>query len=250
MTATQPVTSLSFISHNLAAVASLKTHFHLLLASLATMRSSYGTADTHLSSALSTLRAYNPPSWAPCETALKVLFGWAQVRIARAARGGEDEREAEDALEAVIFVCAKRRKEGREGGIAEHLKNVAMLSLLLLRLSNSAPPTPSTTLTDTLVRTLTACEPASTSSAPSRLIHSLAQALTVPSITASKAALSAALALANQMQANHVRVGVLALLANVFLWTREGEVSSSSLQWDLSRGESRAFAERSRPART
>lgn len=244
MTATQPITSLSFISHNLAAVASLKVHFHLLLASLATMRSSYATADTHLSSALSTLRAYNPSSWATSEAALKVLFGWAQVRVARAARGGEDEREAEDALEALIFACDKRRKEGKEGAIAEHLKNVAMLSLLLLRLSNSAQPTPSTTPTDTLVRTLTASERASTSSAPSRLIHSLAQALTVPSITASKAALSAALALANQMQANHVRVGVLALLANVFLWTREGEVSPSSLQWQAARRESRAFAER------
>ncbi|BGP30401.1 hypothetical protein JCM10296v2_002155 [Rhodotorula toruloides] len=221
--ATQPVTSLAFASQNLHAVASLKVRFHLLLASLGTMRSSYTTAETHLSSALSTLRAYNSSSWTTSEAALKILFGWAQVRIARAAKGGQDEKEAEEALEAVIFACEKRRKEDKEGGIAEHLKNVAMLSLLLLRLSNSTPSAPMTTPTDTIIRALSASEPSSTSSAHSRLIHSLAQALTVPSIIASKAALSAALALANQMQANHVRVGVLALLANVFLWTREGE---------------------------
>ncbi|BGP06355.1 hypothetical protein JCM10049v2_002176 [Rhodotorula toruloides] len=221
--ATQPVTSLAFASQSLHAVASLQVHFHLLLASLGTMRSSYTAAETHLTSALSTLRAYNPSSWTTSEAALKIVFGWAQVRLARAAKGGEDEKEAEEALEAVLFACEKRRKEGKEGGIAEHLKNVAMLSLLLLRLSNHTPLAPVTTPTDTLIRTLIASEPSSTSSAHSRLIHSLAQALTVPSITASKAALSAALALANQMQANHVRVGVLALLANVFLWTREGE---------------------------
>ncbi|BGO98015.1 Cohesin loading factor [Rhodotorula toruloides] len=221
--ATQPVTSLAFASQNLHAVASLKVHFHLLLASLGTMRSSYTTAETHLSSALSSLRAYNSSSWTTSEAALKILFGWAQIRMARAAKGGQDEKEAEEALEAVIFACEKRRKEGKEGGIAEHLKNVAMLSLLLLRLSSSTPSAPATTPTETLIRALSASEPSCTSSAHSRLIHSLAQALTVPSITASKAALSAALALANQMQANHVRVGVLALLANVFLWTREGE---------------------------
>ncbi|BGP23104.1 hypothetical protein JCM10295v2_001997 [Rhodotorula toruloides] len=221
--ATQPVTSLAFASQNLTAVASLKVHFHLLLASLSTMRSSYTAAETHLSSALSTLRAWYPSTWTSSEAALKIVFEWAQVRIAHAAKAGVDENEAEEALEAVIFACEKRRKESKEGGIVEHLRNVAMLSLLLLRLSNPTLSMPMTTPTDTLVRTLTASEPSSTSSAHSRLIHSLAQALTVPSITASKAALSAALALANQMQANHVRVGVLALLANVFLWTREGE---------------------------
>lgn len=235
------MTSLQAISTSLCRHAALKTRLHLILSALGTMRSSFSDAEKHVHSALHAARAHASSGHTLVETQIRAALEWAQVRIARAARDGEDEREAETALEgllaAVEAVIEGSDKGGgvRGAGGAQddpspqlvHLQHVAMLSLLLLRMSAlpgvlaSAPLTP----TALLLRTLTApALSASSASAASRLVSALATALSVPSITASKTALSSALSLTNSMQAMHARAGVLALLGNVFLWTREGEV--------------------------
>ncbi|GJN87103.1 hypothetical protein Rhopal_000048-T1 [Rhodotorula paludigena] len=235
-----PVTSLPAISTSLRRHAALKTRLHLILSALGTMRSAYSDAEKHVHFALHAARAYASSGDTLVKTQIRATLEWAQVRIARAARDGVDEREAETALEGVLAAIEAAIEGSDKGGGVRgaggaqddpspqlvHLQHVAMLSLLLLRMSalpdvlTSAPLTP----TATLLRTLTAPSvSAPSASAASRLVSALATALSVPSITASKTALSSALSLTNSMQAMHARAGVLALLGNVFLWTREGE---------------------------
>ena len=239
-----PVPSLSSISTSLARAAALQSRLYLLLSSLSSLRSEYPAAQAHLGRALHIASAYAPhelgvggdgggAKWAD-EVQLRAALGWALMRCARAARDGADEREAERALEAVLDAAASPGASSASPQTA-HLVTVARLSLVLLRMS--APPgtlaPTQVTSTDALVRALAASSASASSSASgnsasasshARLAAALATALTARSITASKAALSQALSLTNQMGATHARAGVLALLGNVFLWTREGEV--------------------------
>ncbi|GAA6055986.1 hypothetical protein JCM3770_000765 [Rhodotorula araucariae] len=235
-----PVTSLPSISTSLRRTAALKARLHALLASLATMRSDYHAAEAHLFAALHLARVYAPPGVAspdgvpPLEAGARAALAWALVRAARAARDGADEREAARALEAVVAACDPDPDSNSDpdSPAMAHLGRIARLSLLILRQSApslspspSASPAPPLISSATLARVLSpASVPGGASaSAPARLIAALAGALTVQSITQSKTALSQALSLTNTMQATHARAGVLALLANVFLWTREGE---------------------------
>ncbi|GAA5917321.1 hypothetical protein JCM8208_005013 [Rhodotorula glutinis] len=248
-----PVPSLRSISTSLTRAAALQCRLYLLLSSLSTLRSEYPAAQAHLARALEVASAYAPAhgesgdaAWAD-EVQLRAALAWALARCARAARDGADEREAERALEAVLDAASSasgtggaRTSTSTSAGPSPqmaHLVLVARLSLVLLRMS--APPgalaSSPVTSTDALVRALAASSSSSssstsssasstsTSSSHARLASALATALTARSITASKAALSQALSLTNQMGATHARAGVLALLGNVFLWTREGE---------------------------
>lgn len=254
------------------------------------MRSAYPDAELHLLEAVKLLRAFAAPARAPDsggkgwekdpETNL-ILLGWAQVRIARAAREGADEAEAQQALEALLW----RTRPGGVVGGAEQLSAVAVestttmarrigaLAMLLLRLSTDENPMSTFTASqDPVVRSLldtirldgnddgsirtggggggihgnspsaaTANNNNKTNhnnnedlSAHSKLLTALASALTESTITGSKTALSDALSLANDIQANYVRVGILALLANVFLFTRDREVRAFFLFFSFS----------------
>lgn len=259
-----PVPSLSSITTTLHRSAALKSRLHLLLAALSTLRSDYPAAEAHLAHAVRVARAHADAGEADDDDATEtetesdlagtlapVALAWALVRCARAAREGKDEREAQRALEAVLDATARGPRPTTAQGA--HMRRCAALSLLLLRLGNPGLAADGgVTSTDALARLLTSSSssalPAASSpsspaaaaafpprtSAPARLATALASALTVGSITASKTALSQALTLTNQMGATHARAGVLALLANVFLWTREGEVRvPSSLYWGL-----------------
>ncbi|GAA5834788.1 hypothetical protein JCM9279_007106 [Rhodotorula babjevae] len=244
---TLPVPSLRSISTSLTRAAALQSRLYLLLSSLSILRSEYPAAHAHLARALGVASAHAPASahdnsagagaeWAD-EVQLRAALAWALLRCARAARDGADEREAERALEAVLDAASAASSSGagaaRTSASASpqmaHLVTIARLSLVLLRMS--APPgalaSIPVTSTDSLVRALAASSASTSTSAASsshaRLAAALATALTARSITASKAALSQALSLTNQMGATHARAGVLALLGNVFLWTREGE---------------------------
>ncbi|BGP38300.1 hypothetical protein JCM10450v2_002246 [Rhodotorula kratochvilovae] len=215
-----PVTSLPSITASLRRTAALKARLHALLASLATMRSDYPAAESHLLSTVHLARAYAADGQPPLELSARATLGWALVRAARAAQDGADEQEAERALEAVIAAAGA----GDASPQLAHLGRVAQLSLLLLRQSAPSLSARPLTPTSSLIRSLSAPSlSASSAPASARLLAALASALTVPSITASKTALSQALSQTNSMQAAHARAGVLALLANVFLWTREGE---------------------------
>ncbi|TNY20145.1 hypothetical protein DMC30DRAFT_270149 [Rhodotorula diobovata] len=248
-----PVPSLSSITTTLHRSAALKSRLHLLLAALSTLRSDYPAAEAHLAHAVRVARAHADAGEADDDDATEtetesdlagtlapVALAWALVRCARAAREGKDEREAQRALEAVLDATARGPRPTTAQGA--HMRRCAALSLLLLRLGNPGLAADGgVTSTDALARLLTSSSssalPAASSpsspaaaaafpprtSAPARLATALASALTVGSITASKTALSQALTLTNQMGATHARAGVLALLANVFLWTREGE---------------------------
>ncbi len=229
----------------------------LSLASLATMRSAYSEAETHLLSAFAILRAHDhhltdhEDDRAAAAYVSKVLLGWAHVRMARAARDGADEHDAKVALEAVLerFRGQEREREGFFGPGTGQTKRVAALSMLMLHLSSSgaaqtavagaSSPAGKTAsggqdrLTRQLLELIILPDsgPSATAAeddplAHSRLLTAVARALTAPTITASKIALSEALSLANATQANYVRVGVLALLANVFVCTRDREVRS------------------------
>ncbi|BGP54177.1 hypothetical protein JCM8202v2_001754 [Rhodotorula sphaerocarpa] len=226
----------------------------LSLASLATMRSAYSEAETHLLSAFAILRAHDhhltdhEDDRAAAACVSKVLLGWAHMRMARAARDGADEHDAKVALEAVLerFRGQGREGEGFFGPGTGQTKRVAALSMLMLHLSSSgaaqtavagaSSPAGKTAsggqdrLTRQLLELIILPDsgPSATAAeddplAHSRLLTAVARALTAPTITASKIALSEALSLANATQANYVRVGVLALLANVFVCTRDRE---------------------------
>lgn len=250
--------SVAEISTHLRKAVGPAIRLRLDLAGLATMRSSYAEAEGHLLSALMILRAQydddadaglgSPakadstkprPDWTHAEpTVSRIVLGWAHVRLARAARDGEDEDEARMALETVL----ERTKEtttmpaptrGWSGYTHRKVRTVAALSMLLLHLSDAeaaadSGTTGSSAIQDSLTRHL--LEIISTSSqsdgafAQIKLLRSLADAITAPTITASKLALSEALSLSNTAQTNYVRMGILTLLANVFVCTRDREV--------------------------
>lgn len=252
------VRSVAAISTHLRAAVPYIVRLHLNLASLLTMRSAYREAENHLLDAVTLLRAFDS-GWQQDPATNWILLGWAQVRIARAAREGRDEAEAQQALEALLW----RTRPGGVGG-AEQLSTVAVessttmtrrigaLAMLLLRLSTDEKPMSTFTASqDPVIRSLLDTirlndnhndgssgthekSPSAANrnnnndngnlSAHSKLVSALASALTESTITASKMALSDALTLANDIQANYVRVGILALLSNVFLFTRDREV--------------------------
>lgn len=268
------VRSLASISTHLRAAVPYLVRLHLNLASLLTMRSAYSEAESHLLEAVTLLRAFaGGNGWEKDPETNLIVLGWAQVRIARAAREGADEAEAQQALEALLWRTT-RPGGGAGGGGAEQLSTVAVestttmarrigaLAMLLLRLSTDEKPMSTFTASqDPVVRSLldtirlrtgngdgssrtgggrthgTSPSAATVNnnhnnntdnsndlSAHSKLLSALASALTESTITASKTALSDALTLANGIQANYVRVGLLALLSNVFLFTRDREV--------------------------
>lgn len=220
------------------------------------MRSAYSEAETHLLSAFAILRAHDHHLTDHEDDRAqgyvsKILLGWAHVRMARAARDGADEHDAKVALEAVLerFRGQGREGEGFFGPGTGQTKRVAALSMLMLHLPSSgaaqtavagaSSPAGKTAsggqdrLTRQLLELIILPDsgPSATAAeddplAHSRLLTAVARALTAPTITASKIALSEALSLANATQANYVRVGVLALLANVFVCTRDREVRS------------------------
>ncbi|KWU42538.1 hypothetical protein RHOSPDRAFT_35892 [Rhodotorula sp. JG-1b] len=270
------VRSLASISTHLRAAVPYLVRLHLNLASLLTMRSAYSEAESHLLEAVTLLRAFacgGGKAWEKDPETNLIVLGWAQVRIARAAREGADEAEAQQALEALLWRTTRPGGGGGGGGgAAGQLPTVAVestttmarrigaLAMLLLRLSTDEKPMSTFTASqDPVVRSLLDTIRLSTGngdgssragggrthgtspsaatannnnnngndnedlSAHSKLLSALASALTESTITASKTALSDALTLANGIQANYVRVGLLALLSNVFLFTRDRE---------------------------
>lgn len=239
------------------------------------MRSAYSEAERHLLDAVKLLRAFAPPdggggggdkgAWEKDPETNLILLGWAQVRIARAAREGMDEAEAQQALEALLWRTRPGGSTGEQQlstvvveSTTAMTRRIGALTMLLLRLSTDEKPMSTFTASqDPVIRSLLDTirlsngndgpsrargngyhENSSSAvaysnnieddhnnfSAHSKLVSALVSALTESTITASKTALSDALSLANTMQANYVRVGILALLANVFLFTRDREV--------------------------
>ncbi|GAA5866859.1 hypothetical protein JCM3774_001824, partial [Rhodotorula dairenensis] len=242
------VRSVAAISTHLRKAVPSIVRLHLNLASLATMRSSYAEAERHLLEAVNLVRSFasagsdQPGMWANDLATDQILLGWAQVRIARAAREGADEVEAREALEAVLWRTENSRKEDADVYPVSTMtmtRRNAALAMLLLRLSDEGATSTFSASQDPVIRSLLdtirhhapsragAAPPSAATTddlcAHSKLMSALASALTETTITASKTALSDALTLANSMQANYARVGILALLANVFLYTRDRE---------------------------
>ncbi|BGP14233.1 hypothetical protein JCM10213_005876 [Rhodosporidiobolus nylandii] len=224
--------SLSSVAAELKTLAGIKVALHLSVARLRTMKGEYAEAEGEIEGAVRTATQYG--MWESAggkekEVKEAVVLAWGLNRLARCARGGEDEKEAERALEAVAFSSSSSssstptasassfsQKAAALSPRRSHTRLLASLSLLLLRLSRSQP--------------LPSLPPLPVQpSAPASLAAILAQALTAKEITAQKTALSAALTAANGSQANWVRAGVLGVLGVVFAWTREGEAQKMLL---------------------
>ncbi|GAA5840620.1 hypothetical protein JCM11251_004170 [Rhodosporidiobolus azoricus] len=149
------------VRKELDTTAKLKVGLHLACARLWTMRGEYEEAVMQLKEAVETARGWG--FWhveenaggeeEANETREAVTLAWGLNRLARAARDGEDEKEAETCFEAVIAssapssaaTAAKKGAKNAASGDDAHLnprrahgRRLAMLSLLLLRMSAPA----------------------------------------------------------------------------------------------------------------
>ncbi|GAA5913598.1 hypothetical protein JCM6882_001697 [Rhodosporidiobolus microsporus] len=139
------------VQRELERTSRLKVGLHLSCARLRTMRGEYGEAEEEIKAAVQTARGWgfwDGEGEEGKETREAVTLAWGLNRLARAARDGEDEKEAERCFEAVIASSAppppaSGKKPAKDA--AEELnprraqgRKIAMLSLLLLRMSAPA----------------------------------------------------------------------------------------------------------------
>lgn len=217
----------SQILPTLAIVAKMKVHLLLFSSELAIMRSALPSADTHLNTAIAVCRSY-AGLWETFRGRITLDKGLvAQCR-------GQDEL-AMRCFETVLVVDG----EGNEGLLAK-------VSILLLQISAGArvriSEEPSTgrkrksvggtadaerRLND-LAKEVVEKAGEEGASPSWVLVGELVQALTRGEIIKAKQHLSTALTLANSSLANHAKALMLALLANLFLHTRNDQVRLSS----------------------
>ncbi|GAA6023955.1 hypothetical protein JCM10207_008641 [Rhodosporidiobolus poonsookiae] len=235
-----PVRSLAQVGEDAVRTVRLKVETHVTLAHLHTLRGEFDAADKDLESAVRAAAAYE--LWdgsvaGASATRERTALALGLARLARAARGGQDELQAAKCFEAVIASISpgpllalatpsKSKASPMTSPHRQHTLRLAQLSLLLLHFSVPALASTAITSTQALLHALTGSSNSSSAgheAAWASLATSLASALSATQITAQKTALSAALTAANGLQANAVRAGVLALLASLFTFTREGE---------------------------
>ncbi|KAL8280647.1 hypothetical protein RQP46_006970 [Phenoliferia psychrophenolica] len=200
---------------HLASLAAMKVHLSLFSAELATMRSAFTLARQHLDSALATARTHN--LW-ESNASLQARLTLDEGLLAQARA---DNALAEQCFNVVISLDA--------ASVPTDLTSLALISLLTLRLSLGDPPASLAQLANRIV---------SRATSPSlHLIAELAQALTKTEITKSKTHLSEALKRANATLANHAKAVILALLANLFLFTRNDQAQKMlSASYNITRG--------------
>ena len=181
----------------------MKMHLSLFSAELATMRSALPSARAHLDAALATARTHS--LWdTSSQFRARLTLDEGLLAVAQS-----NAPLAEQCFLAVLQLDDPRTS----------LTPLALFSLLSLRLSAGHSPSALAPLArDIIMHTSQDPSPALV------LVRELAQALTVGEITKSKTHLSEALKTANATLANHAKASILALLANLFLFTRNDQV--------------------------
>lgn len=237
-------------------IAKLKIDLHLYASELETMRSSYASSQSHLLSALSTARSY-PSLWEIFRFRLTLGMGClaqAQMRNEEAVRFfevvvelGKGSKRGEDELVllAKMSILIIRISEGAKVRVVDSGASVGMARVVSLGGGGSSvhstptshlssTPSHSTpTQTSTQLASLNALakeliQTTSNSSCPSlRIVGEFVAALTKGEIIKAKQHLSNALNLANTGLANHSKAIMLALLAGLFIHTRNDQVSLS-----------------------
>lgn len=219
----------------LSSLAQTKLHLHLFSAELAIMRSSPPTALTHLESAITCARThYLFPEWSS-----RITLVWGLMAVLKG-----DEEEAEDCFEVVRWgedeaafssnsnssttaSSSSPPKMSRSSSSHRSPKSslwiLASFSLLLLRLSLKTKTSQSALAAEIL----SSLPPPGTITPDLMLVAEVLKALTKGEIIKAKAHLSAALGLANEGMRNHAKALLLALLANLFLFTRNDQVCFS-----------------------
>jgi hypothetical protein len=205
----------------------MKIHLLLFSAELSIMRSAFSTAQAHLTSAITTARTH-AGLWDSFAGRITLDMG-----LLRQASG--DEKEAEECFETVLMSGEGREEGGEEGASLVTLAKVSLLVLKIsqgsrVRLSTSfssiSSSSPSSTNDSARLTSLArSVVEATQDAAPAlRLTGEFVQALTRGEITKAKQHLSVALNLSNTSLANHAKALMLALLANLFLHTRNDQV--------------------------
>ena len=220
------------------------------------MRSSYSTALTHLTGALTTARTY-PSLWDAFKSRLTLGMGClaqAQMKNDEAVRcfevvielgkegKGMKKGEGDLVLLAKMSILIIRISEGAKVRVSDPPSSVGMGRSISTGSSVHSTPTQSTpTQSSTQLASLNALAKeiihhttSSTASCPSlRIVGEFVAALTKGEIIKAKQHLSNALNLANSGLANHSKAIMLALLAGLFIHTRNDQVRPSFLPFVL-----------------
>ncbi|KAM0755166.1 hypothetical protein T439DRAFT_322218 [Meredithblackwellia eburnea MCA 4105] len=220
----------TWVTPHLISLARIKVHLLLFSAELSIMRSEYVSARSELNTALSTMRQYDLwPSTAADDVAFKARLTLDEGLLAQAL--GRN-KVAEQCFEVVLSL---------ESGNPSDLTPLALLSLLLVRLSQGQRPSTLTPLTQQILDSISLNSSSTTTTDPApaslKLVADFAIALTKGEIVRAKQYLSNALLVANATVCNHAKAAVLALLANLFLLTRNDQAQKMlSASYGLTRG--------------
>ncbi|KAK4047587.1 hypothetical protein OIO90_006128 [Microbotryomycetes sp. JL221] len=248
-----PSTTLADVAHTLTDLAHAKIHLLLFSAELSLMRSAFNQAEQQYLSAISTARQYSSDDgitlggnlWLTYKD--RITLGMGALYHAR----GQDDL-AEDCFETILN--PQDDEHSNDNGFGDKIANdnvdvvdvvsLAKLAFLMLKISQGHVARLSTSSASNLNSTSTSIErrltlyaqdlsslsttSASTQSNPMKqtrassveLISDIVQALTKGQITKAKQHLSQALNLTNIGVLNHTKALILALLANLFLWTK------------------------------
>ncbi|KAK4700768.1 hypothetical protein P7C70_g5479, partial [Phenoliferia sp. Uapishka_3] len=198
---------------HLLSLCEMSLHLSLFSAELAIMRSSFPVARQHLNSALSLARTHGLWNTSkPGAVGFKSRLTLDEGLLAQA--------QAQTTLAEQCFLAVLRIKgEPTSQETPEDVTSLALISLLTLRLTMGIPVRELSPIVASIISKTN-----HPSASPSLvLIAELAQALTKGEITKSKSHLSEALKRANATLANHAKAVILALLANLFLFTRNDQ---------------------------
>lgn len=241
-----PCISPASIKSTLANLAKTKVYLHLLLAEIHIMRSEFSLARSSLSTAISTSRS-QPGSWEVFAPRITLDQGLLYQAL------GKDE-EALECFETVIQLLEPPSISLPGASLSQssvprltNLEILAKASIIIIhftrgaqiRLTDSDPSSArrksgSSSLSlesqnlNSMARQIVQHTSLSTSNdAPThsmRLIGEIVQSFTKGAITTAKVHLATALMLSNEFVANHAKAAVLALLTNIFLFTRDDQV--------------------------
>ncbi|KAI5475091.1 Cohesin loading factor [Pseudohyphozyma bogoriensis] len=183
---------------HLTTLVRLKLHLHLLSTELHLMRSAFSLTSSHLNEAISTARTFGLFD----EFASRIALDWGLFAVVKG-----DNEEAVSSFETVMQLEEP----------SSELYAIASLSKTLLGVSMGVPPS-SLALPPSSTPSVNTDLPPNLS-----LLMDVTRALTADAITESKKHLSSALNTANEGARNHSKCLLLALLANVFLCTRNDQ---------------------------
>lgn len=199
-------------------LAQLKIHLSLFSAEIDIMRSAFSDARLHLNAALAASRTHGLWSPSPSSTSSQPSHGdFFQRRIildeGLLAQATSNFPLAEQCFLTLLSLDPTPSPP-------DDLTPLAVVSLLTLRLSLGHSPESLAPLAAEIVALTTAPD----ANPAMRLVGEVTQALTKGEIIKAKQHFSAALGVANACLQNHAKAVVLALLANLFLFTRNDQV--------------------------